>query len=122
MKMLLLSERVSPTERMAVLVRLDKDMVTQGTTVAEAIERMQRTIRCYEIVDARQRLVSVLNDRAHGVLRSHQEPLVENGPAPEVYAKLYGMSAFWDGKAPEGWDVRIWHGDSPYQWVSVVRV
>ena len=104
MKVLLMSERAG-NERMAVAVRLDKDIVTQGKDARQALNRLQSAIWGYEMWEE--------HDQLEG------KPAREHGPAPEVYAKLYGLSAIWDGRAPsKDWEVRVWHGDCPFKWVK----
>lgn len=102
MDVLLLKEAVSETDALSVAVRLDKDLVAQGKSDEQALERLGRTITEH-----------IAWDEHDG-----REPLAALPETPEVYAQLFAKSEPWSGKAPDGWDVRIWHGDSPAKWIS----
>jgi hypothetical protein len=84
LKVLLLTEG-----RMSVAVRLDKDMVSQGKDAAQALERLQKTLFAYEVLDARRRLLVRLYERMMGQPLSDWVPLVDHTPPPVVYAKVY---------------------------------
>lgn len=97
MKVLLLYERATPPKRMAIAVRLDKDMVAQGEDVRHVFERLFKQMCAYE------------------GMREQGNPQTLK-PAPLEYHAIYAMSAPYDGVAPFGWDVRVWYGESPAQW------
>jgi hypothetical protein len=101
MKVLLLSEG-PPSRKMSVAVRLDKDIVTQGNNDAQALDRLQKAILAEDFWEKR--------DSEEG------KPTCKVGPPPVIYAKLYGLSAIWDGPGPKDWEIRVWRGTSPYQW------
>lgn len=89
---------------MTVLTVLEKDIVAQGPTPAEAFARLQSTILGYKVWDETDK-VEKNKERIHP-------------PAPLMFWNLYALSACYDGPAPAGFNVRVWRGRLPFVWAK----